>query len=469
MPLVFSQRPECLSTGEVKPAESLVNEVPGNLPESAVNLIDPRFDHDSCGVGFVCSALAKANHRILEDALTALARLEHRGAVAADGASSDGVGLMTNVPRALLLKAAAIELADDATLGVGMVFTPQEETRAEAVIESALRAQELKVLAWRDVPIRPEILGEIARSTMPKVRQVLVADDAQHEGIDPMERRLYLARKQFERAVELEEVTGYICSLSAQTIVYKAMCLGRLLPEFYPDLASPEYVTAFAIFHQRYATNTLPTWHRAQPSRKLAHNGEINTVWGNRARMLARDSTLPVECKPVLTKGGTDSASLDEAIELLSHNGRTIAESVRMLLPPAITKRVHPFLKYHNDVSEPWDGPAAIAFSDGIVVGAALDRNGLRPCRYAITSDGIVVAGSEAGLVDLDPDTLIESGRLGPGEMLGVDMAEQKVYHNEAMLDEFDVRATYVQLAEDACLDPIEVKGAVDASELARM
>ena len=333
MPFVFSQRPECLSAGDVWPAESLVRDAPSSLPEGPVrlpdrpmNLVDPRFDQDSCGVGFVVSALAKANHKILEDALTALARLEHRGAVAADGASSDGVGLMTNVPRALLLKSAGIELPESDLLGVGMVFLPDEETRAEAVIASALKAQELKVLAWRDVPTRPEILGEIARSTMPRVRQVLVADDAQHEGIDPMERRLYLARKQFERAVELREVTGYICSLSAQTIVYKAMCLGRLLPEFYPDLASADYVTAFAIFHQRYATNTLPTWHRAQPSRKLAHNGEINTVWGNRARMRARSSTLPVECKPVLTEGGTDSASLDEAIELLSQSGRTIAE-----------------------------------------------------------------------------------------------------------------------------------------------
>ena len=211
--------------------------------------------------------------------MTALARLEHRGAVAADGASSDGVGLMTNVPRALLLQSTGIGLAAEALLGVGMVFLPREETRAEAVLESSLRAQELKVLGWRDVPTRPEILGEIARSTMPKVRQVLVADAAVHSTVDPMERRLYLARKQFERAIDLGEVTGYICSLSAQTIVYKAMCLGRLLPEFYPDLASTDYITAFAIFHQRYATNTLPTWHRAQPSRKLAHNGEINTVW----------------------------------------------------------------------------------------------------------------------------------------------------------------------------------------------
>ena len=263
MPLVFSERPKCLLVGEVLPADGVTTEPWNNLADGPLNLIDPRFDQDSCGVGFVCSALAKASHGILQDAMTALSRLEHRGAVAADGASSDGVGLMTNVPRALLLKATGVELPENELLGVGMVFTPSEETRAEAVVESALKAQELKVLCWRDVPTRPEILGEIARSTMPKVRQVLVADDAQHEGIDPMERRLYLARKQFERAVELNEVTGYICSLSTQTIVYKAMCLGRLLPEFYPDLASPEYVTAFAIFHQRYATNTLPTWHRA--------------------------------------------------------------------------------------------------------------------------------------------------------------------------------------------------------------
>jgi glutamate synthase (ferredoxin) len=420
------------------------------------NLIDPRFDHDSCGVGFVASAVAKAGHGILEKALTALARLAHRGAVAADGASSDGVGLMTNVPRELLLASTGLTLGEGELLGVGMLFLPQDEARAEAVLESAIEAQEMRVLGWRDVPTRPEILGEIALSTMPKIRQVLVADAPVHEGLDPMERRLYLARKQFERAVEMGEVTGYVCSLSTQTLVYKAMCLGRLLPEFYPDLKSAEYVTRFAIFHQRYATNTLPAWHRAQPARKLAHNGEINTVWGNRARMVARDSTLPVECKPVLTKDGTDSTSLDEAVELLSQNGRTIAESVRMLLPPAITKRVHPFLEYHRECSEPWDGPAAISFSDGIVVGAALDRNGLRPCRYAISSDGLVVAGSEAGLVDLDPGMVIESGRLGPGEMIGVDMAEQKIYHNEDMMDVFDSREEYAELSKSAPLVAID-------------
>jgi glutamate synthase (NADPH/NADH) large chain len=429
----------------------------------ASSLVDARFDHDSCGVGFVASVQGKADHVIVTDALTALARLEHRGAVAADGISSDGIGIMTGVPRDLLLESTGISLSPEQLLGVGMVFLPAEETRAEGVLESSLRAQELRVLGWRDVPTRPEVLGEIALSTMPKIRQVLVADAATSEG-DTMERRLYLARKQFERAVEESEVTGYVCSLSTTTIVYKSMCLGRLLPEFYPDLASPKYVSAFALFHQRYATNTLPAWHRAQPGRTLGHNGEINTVWGNRSRMAARDSTLPVECKPVLTKDGTDSTSLDETVELLSQNGRTIAESVRMLLPPAEASVGHqsPFLHYHAGCSEPWDGPAAIAFSDGVVVGAALDRNGLRPCRYAITTDGLVVAGSEAGLVDLDPERVIESGRLGPGQMLALDMAEHRIYHNEEMLVAFDAKATYAKLVEDTPLLPVDAEPSGD-------
>jgi glutamate synthase (ferredoxin) len=439
------------------------------LFDPAKSLIDARFDHDSCGVGFVASALGKADRAILQNALTALSRLEHRGAVAADGLSSDGIGLMAAVPRDLLLAATGVVIAAEDALGVGMVFWPQSETRAEYVLESCLSSQQLSALFWRDVPIQPEVLGEIALSTMPRIRQVLVADLAPLDS-DSMERRLYLARKQFERAVEFGEVTGYVCSLSCKTIVYKAMCLGRLLPEFYPDLASDAFVTNFAVFHQRYATNTLPAWHRAQPGRKVGHNGEINTVWGNRARMAARDSTLPVECKPVLTRDGTDSTSLDETIELLSQNGRTLAESVRMLLPPAIVDRVSPFLHYHAGCCEPWDGPAAISFSDGDIVGAALDRNGLRPCRFAITADGLVVAGSEAGLVDLDPGHVIESGRLGPGQMLIVDMNEHKVFHNEELLDLFDSSATYAKLVEDTPLLPLPVtaKSSVEIEALQR-
>ncbi len=431
---------------------------------SSPSLVDERFDHDSCGVGFVASVAAVSSHTILQQALTALGRLAHRGAIAADGKSSDGVGLLTAVPRELLLRETGISLADDQTLGVGMIFLPQEETRAEAVMTTCLSSQELRVLGWRDVPVQREELGEIALSTMPKIRQVLVANAGRPQS-DAMERRLYLARKQFERSIEQGEVSGYICSLSTKTIVYKAMCAGVLLPEFYPDLASESYITPFAIFHQRYATNTLPAWHRAQPGRTLGHNGEINTVWGNRARMAARDSTLPVECKPVLTRGGTDSTSLDEVIELLSRNGRTLAEAVRMLLPPAVTKRVSPFLKYHMDCTEPWDGPAALAFTDGRVVGAALDRNGLRPCRFAITAGGLVVVGSEAGLVDLDPEEVTHSGRLGPGQMLLVDLEAHKVYDDEALLDLFDSSATYATLVEDTPLIPVSIES-TDAAML---
>ncbi len=323
-----------------------------------LSLLDPRFEHDSCGVGFVAATNGQAEHSILQMALTALARLAHRGAVAADGASSDGVGLMTAIPRELLLGSMGLALPPEDALGVGVVFLPEGATGAETALEGCLRAQGFAVLGWREVPVRTEVLGAIARSTLPRIKQVLVREAGGAEG--EIERRLYLARKSFERQVVAGEVKGYVCSLSSEVIVYKAMCLGRLLPEFYADLQAPEYRTRFAIFHQRYATNTLPAWHRAQPGRKLAHNGEINTVWGNRARMDARDHSLPEECKPVITPDGTDSTSLDEVLELISHNGRTLAESVRMLLPPAVVPpskassgaedRVSPFLRYHAAV-----------------------------------------------------------------------------------------------------------------------
>jgi glutamate synthase (ferredoxin) len=430
--------------------------------KTPVSLIDERFDHDSCGVGFVASKDGIATHKILEQALTALGRLAHRGATAADGKSSDGVGILAAVPRAVLIREANLSIDDAQPLGVGMLFIPPDETRAEALLERCLLSHDLKVLCWRDVPVRTEYLGELALGTMPKIRQVLVID-AESAEFGTMERRLYLARKQFERSHEQGKVTGYICSMSTQTIVYKAMVIGEHLANFYPDLTSPHFVTPSAVFHQRYATNTLPTWHRAQPGRTLGHNGEINTVWGNRARMAARDSTLPVECKPVLTQGGTDSTSLDETVEMLSQNGRTLAEAIRMLLPPASDgPHSSPFLQYHADCAEPWDGPAAIAFSNGQLVGAVLDRNGLRPCRFAVTKDGLIVAGSEAGLVDLDPDEVTHSGRLGPGQMLVVDLEKHEVYENEALLELFDAGATYAKLVEDQPLIPANDVAATD-------
>ena len=429
-----------------------------SAPDHAT-LIDPRFDFDSCGVGFIATTSREATHSILDLSLTALSRLAHRGATAADGKSSDGVGVLTGVPRDFLLNATGATLAEERALGVGMLFLPEGETHAEPALERCLHSLDLDILCWRDVPTDSRTLGEIALSVMPRIRQLLIVDklEGETDKQNSMERRLYLARKQFEKLLEQGKVKGYICSLSSQTLVYKAMCSGTLLNRFYPDLASPDYITTFALFHQRYATNTAPSWNRAQPARTLAHNGEINTVWGNRARMAARDSTLPVECKPIMSAGGTDSTSLDEAVELISKNGRSLSEAIRMLLPPALElHRESNFLRYHSDCIEPWDGPAAIAFADGRVAGAALDRNGLRPSRFAITEDGLVFAGSEAGLVDLDPERITQSGRLGPGQMIVVDLVEGVVYQDEELLKIFDSGAPYAQFFESARFAPEE-------------
>src|SRR5579863_7051430 len=427
------------------------------------SLIDPRFDFDSCGVGFVAQLSAEPSHRILEHALGALARLEHRGAVAADGKSSDGVGVSTAIPREWLLDQCSLSLDESSVLGVGVVFLPQEDGAQRDAIESALFEQDMELLRWRSVPIRPEVLGEIAASSRPEIWQVLVtSDDSEF-----FDRRLFLARKQFERS----EIPGYFVSLSSSTMIYKALCAGRLLPEFYPDLGDPEYKTPFALFHQRYATNVLPSWERAQPFRAIAHNGEINTIWGNRARMEARAATLPLDVHPVLTQGGSDSTSLDEIVELLAHNGRTVGEAVRMVVPPANPGNASSFLQYSGDCIEPWDGPAALAFTDGHQVGAILDRNGLRPCRFALDDTGLVVAGSEAGLVDMDPDHILHSGRLGPGQMIIADLDFHRFFENDEILRIYDAKRQYQDLvSQDVPLeDSIEAPSAFAPSELNRL
>ena len=425
-------------------------------------LYDPRFEHESCGTGFVATLTDIPSHRILEQALEALSRLAHRGAIAADGLSSDGIGLATAIPRELLLASSGITLTAEKPLAVGVVFFPSDAEPSHFHLEDALAHQGFEVLAWRSVPTRPEILGEIARSTMPLIRHVLLTTD----NPDGMERRLYLARKDYERRA----APGYLCSLSSRTMVYKSMCSGRQLPRFYRDLEDPRYVTSFAIFHQRYATNVAPSWNRAQPLRTIAHNGEINTVWGNRARLDARAATLPEEVKPIFTPDGSDSTTLDEMAELLSHNGRSIAESIRLMFPPAQHRAQSAFFAYNEDCVEHWDGPAAVVFTDGRLVGAALDRVGLRPCRFFVTEDQLVVVGSEAGLVDLDPETVVHSGRLGPGQMLCVDLDEHKLYENDEVQDVFDARAPqYEALLNERTLDPNTFVAPLAEGELLRL
>jgi glutamate synthase domain-containing protein 2/glutamate synthase domain-containing protein 1/glutamate synthase domain-containing protein 3 len=463
-----------VSTGGSRPTPEIFSE-PDRwrsraAPPAGPGLVDPRFDHESCGVGFVATLTNHPSHDILAMALTALSRLAHRGAVAADGKSSDGIGIHTAIPRDLLLRSSGLSLDAALPLAVGMVFLPGEPEPSAAavrVLEDAVAARGFTVLGWRAVPTRPEILGEIAHSTLPVIRQILLTDAAAPSaGYPDRDRRLYLARKQFERA----GTHGYICSLSSSSIIYKAMCDARLLPEFYPDLADERYRTPFALFHQRYATNVAPSWDRAQPFRILGHNGEINTIWGNRARMTARAATLPDELRPIFTPSGSDSTSLDEVIELLARNGRTVAEAVRMVMPPAGTGRHSAFLDYSGDCIEPWDGPAAVAFTDGHLIGAALDRNGLRPCRFFVTEDHLVVAGSEAGLVDLDPETIVHSGRLGPGQMLLADLERHTFYEDDDLLRLFDESAPeYEALLENATLETDAPVASLDAAELNRL
>jgi glutamate synthase domain-containing protein 2/glutamate synthase domain-containing protein 1/glutamate synthase domain-containing protein 3 len=410
---------------------------PSYLAES---LIDPRFDFDSCGVGFVAQLSAEPSHAILAHALTALARLEHRGAVAADGKSSDGVGVTTVIPRSWMLAQTGLTVPDHKLLGVGVIFLPQEHSAQRVEIESALEAQNFEVLLWRPVPVRPEVLGEIAVATRPSTWHVLVTSDDSGD----FDRRLFLVRKQFERT----GLPGYVVSMSSATMIYKALCAGRLLAKFYPDLADPEFKTPITLFHQRYATNVLPSWDRAQPFRTLAHNGEINTIWGNRSNMEARAATMALDLHPVLTEGSSDSASLDEIVELLAHNGRSVAEAVRMVVPPANPDKRSSFLEYSGDCIEPWDGPAALAFTDGRQVGAILDRNGLRPCRFAVDDSGLVVAGSEAGLVDMDPACIVHSGRLGPGQMIIADLDLHRFFENDEILKIFDTNRHYQDLIQ---------------------
>src|SRR5215831_13103350 len=434
------------------------------------NLLNARYEHESCGVGFVATLHGRSEHEILRLALTALGRLAHRGAIAADGKSSDGVGVQTAVPREYLLNQSKFFLRPSQPLAVGMLFFPQDEEQAQRDAQrfkACIYAQGFEWLGWRDVPIAREVLGQIAASSLPVIRQALVTTADDFSG-DPgeLERRLFLARKAFERGA----AQTYICSLSTRTLVYKALCTGRTLHEFYLDFQNKQYTTHFAVFHQRYATNVLPSWDRAQPLRMIAHNGEINTIWSNRAHVDARSALLPRECDPLYTREASDSMSLDEVAELLCNYERNIAEAVRMMLPPAIGVKESAFHRYHADIMEPWDGPSALVFTDGKLVGAALDRNGLRPCRFVVSDSGLVVAGSEVGLADIDTDTIVRSGRLGPGQMILLDLERCRLIEGEELDRYFDDLAPFSELIDDVLLEPSPAPvAALEKDELTRL
>ena len=430
-------------------------------------LYDPRFEHDACGIGFVADLSGAASRRIVESALDGLAGVKHRGAVAADEHSGDGAGVLLPIAQGFFAPYADREV-DPARLGVAMCFLDgsddaegdRNRSGARDAIEAAVTASGLQVAGWRDVPTDISALGELARVGMPFVSQLLFTADATVDA-DGAERRAYLARRRAERACEEQDLRAYFSSFSFRTVTYKAMSAADQLSAFYPDLASREVTGWFAIFHQRYSTNTTPTWERAQPFRFLCHNGEINTIDGNANLMRARGRRLGASwdelgddgealLEPLLDPLASDSAKLDAALELLVHGGRDLDHAMAMLVPQVwegrrdVPAEVRDFYRYHAALIEPWDGPAGLVFTDGNRVAAALDRNGLRPLRYSVCEDGTLVCASEVGAVRTSGHGTVRRSRLGPGEMLLVDpSSEHPLLENAALKRRLGARRPY--------------------------
>src|ERR1700687_2607672 len=385
-------------------------------------------DHDACGTGFIARLVGAPSYDIIQFALSALERLSHRGGVDADGASGDGAGLLTSLPQAFF-RARAQEQGIDLPemFGVGFAFLPSSVVEdARAAVEAAADTERLRVIGWRRVPVNTSSLGRRALETMPEIWQFFVEPFHPARGAERFEWRLALLRK---RAESLLPPRCYICSLSSETIVYKGLLTPWQFPQFYEDLRDPSFATTFAVFHQRYSTNTQPSWHLAQPFRYVAHNGEINTIVSNRRWLRAKEREIRSRLTvgpwfPLLEENVSDSASVDNGVELRLLEGLSSEEAMLAMVPPAfekdplLSRDVRGALTALSQQSEPWDGPAALVFSDGQFVGGKLDRNGLRPLRYALTHDGLLIAGSETGLVDLEESRIAERQRLGPGEMI---------------------------------------------------
>jgi glutamate synthase (ferredoxin) len=419
---------------------------------SEVPYIGPRWlveERDACGVGFIADVKGQGSHKLIEQALSALGCLEHRGACSADRDSGDGSGVMMALPWQILQSWFAenqIAMPPVEQLGVGMVFLPQDAAkRAEAKkqIEETVKAKNLTVLGWREVPVRPELLGVQARENQPYIAQILVTSPDRKAG-DALDRLLYIVRSQIGKLLADD---FYICSFSCRTIVYKGMVRAEVLGEFYLDLKNPDYQSRFAVYHRRFSTNTMPKWPLAQPMRLLGHNGEINTLLGNINWMAARENSLEAPgwtkeeldaLTPIVNADNSDSYNLDSSMELLVRTGYSPLEAAMILVPEAYQNQpelkqypeITDFYRYYSGMQEPWDGPALLVFSDGKIVGSCLDRNGLRPARYSITKDDYIVVASEAGVVELPETEIVEKGRLGPGQAIAVDLETQEILKN---------------------------------------
>ena len=411
-------------------------------------------EHDACGVGMIVNIHGNKSHELVDSALKVLENMKHRGAEGADNKTGDGAGIMLQIPHEFILLQ-GIPVPEKGCYGTGLLFLPKDETTQGDILRVFIEEVEregLTLMHLRAVPTNSEILGKDALSTEPAVKQVFITGgDA-----ESLERKLYLIRKRVEKRITDKDF--YVCSLSSKNIVYKGMLSSTQLREYYPDLTQPYFTSGLAIVHSRFSTNTFPTWGLAQPFRLLAHNGEINTIRGNRAWMAARESVLSTETlgdisqlRPIIQSGMSDSASLDNVLEFLVMSGLTLPHAMAMLVPESfndknpISEDLKAFYEYHSILMEPWDGPAALLFSDGRYAGGMLDRNGLRPARYLITKNDTMVVASEAGVINFEATDIKEKGRLQPGKILLIDTQEAKVYYDGELKEQLAKAYPYRQ------------------------
>ena len=424
----------------------------------------PEFEHDNCGAGFICSLKGKKSNDIIHKALEILEKLEHRGAVSSDGKTGDGAGILIDIPHDFFQDVCNFELPEPGSYAVGNVFLPQKENQRDYcidVFESNIKKQGLKLLGWRDVPVNKSIPGRIAAETEPFVKQVFVARENDEQDFFHFNLKLFIARKVTEHTVNASKLSEskffYVPSLSTKIIIFKGLLMPEDISLYYKDLMDPRVVTRLALVHQRFSTNTFPTWDLAQPFRYMCHNGEINTLRGNVSRMRSREELMKSdwfgdEIKniiPIILPGKSDSATMDMVVELLLMTGRSLPEVMMILVPEAWEKNEEmseakkAFYEYHSCLMEPWDGPASIPFTDGNYIGAVLDRNGLRPSRYSVTKDGYVIMSSEVGVVDLEPENIEMHGRLEPGKMFLVNMEEGRIVNDEEIKEAIAVKHPY--------------------------
>src|SRR3954470_18523121 len=428
----------------------------------AVGLYDPRYEHDACGVAFVARLDGTPSHETLRRALEALANLEHRGAAGADASTGDGAGILVQLPDSFFRATLQAELPPPGRYGVAVCFLPHDRARRvalEQLLEATVAEEGQRIVGWRDVPVDARHVGGTAGEAAPLIRQLLVAAAPELDD-DAFERKLYVIRRCAELAAGPELV---VPSFSARRVVYKGMLTAPQLPGYFPDLLDERFVSALALVHSRFSTNTFPSWELAHPYRLIAHNGEINTVQGNVNWMRARESQLASDLfgddlgkvLPVVRAGGSDTATFDNVLELLLLAGRSLPHAVMMMIPEAYQSRadlpdeLRGFYAYHQCLLEAWDGPAAVAFTDGRVIGATLDRNGLRPGRWYETNDGWVVLASETGVLDEEPSKVVRKGRLQPGRLFLVDLERGRIVPDEETKAGVATRQPYARWVEE--------------------